>query len=71
MAGFNRKAAPLANRDALPQLPNSPLYGGRPFHRFGIVTAATSNGIATVLPVDQNYPFYEPFKETALNSDRT
>jgi hypothetical protein len=43
MAGFNRKAPPLANRDSLPQLPNDPRFGGRPFHRLGIVLAVTAD----------------------------
>jgi hypothetical protein len=43
MAGFNRKAAPLANRDSMPQLPNSALYGGRPFHRLGLVAAVSAD----------------------------
>jgi hypothetical protein len=43
MAGFNRKAVPLANRDALPQIPASALYGGRPFHRFGLVLSVTAD----------------------------
>jgi hypothetical protein len=43
MAGFNRKAVPLANRDALPQIPAPATYGGRPFHRMGLVLCVTGD----------------------------